>query len=430
MNVSKHINSFLLLLYVVFLASNVFAFRAITSICLVLLVVTGLIKSKLETGNWSTTEWKNPFFIACCVYFFVQTFFLLYAPHTHSSLKEIGTKTAIVVTPFCLCCCSNFSRKFFEKLMICYVFIILFFEIICLSSAAYRFFILHASIETFFYHTLVSPFKQHAVYVSILVFIALIYLLDKAKHDPSKRKFTIISLIATFVLFILLLSSKLVITFMSISVVYYLASSLQNISGITSIRTAGLGLLAMLLIVGCISFTNNPISKRYHEVLFTNIALVQQKDFTPDTYFDGIQFRLLEWRFVKEILNERNAWQTGVSSDAQTLLNDKYKSTHMYIGDGRSTDQGYLDYNTHNQFLEATLHAGVFSLAAFIFLCAGLVYLTVKAKNTILTILVMLLLVYSFNESILERQYGIIIFTFIPLFLYRYSFSKQEKVKG
>ncbi len=146
--------------------------------------------------------------------------------------------------------------------------------------------------------------------------------------------------------------------------------------------------------------------------------LIQQQNFDPGIYFNGLQFRLLEGRFVKEILTEQRAWLTGVSGDAQILLDKKYISADMYIGDGITADRGYLGYNTHNQFLESLLQSGIIGLLAFILVCYTMLRLAIGRKNRELTIISILLIAYCFNESVFETQYGISLFTFFPLFLY------------
>lgn len=165
-----------------------------------------------------------------------------------------------------------------------------------------------------------------------------------------------------------------------------------------------------------IVFTQNKISKRFSELSSGDMNLIQQKSFNPGIYFNGIQLRLLEARFVNEILTEQQAWLTGVSDEAQILLNEKYINNNMYIGDGITADRGYLGYNTHNQFLESMLQSGIAGLLTFILICYTMVQLAIQRKNRQLAIITVLLIAYCFNESVFETQYGITLFTFFPLF--------------
>jgi O-antigen ligase len=89
----------------------------------------------------------------------------------------------------------------------------------------------------------------------------------------------------------------------------------------------------------------------------------------------------------------------------------------MYTGDPVRGDRGYLIYNTHNQFLETILQTGIIGLSVFLIICFSLVKMAVLKKNRMTSFTILLLLAWLFTESVLETQYGIIIFTFFPLFV-------------
>jgi O-antigen ligase len=95
----------------------------------------------------------------------------------------------------------------------------------------------------------------------------------------------------------------------------------------------------------------------------------------------------------------------------------------MYTGIPGSPNHGYLGYNTHNQFLEALLQTGIIGLICFMMICFEMIRMAVKQENRLLSALVLLLLAYTFNESVFETQYGLVLFTFLPLFFY---FGQRE----
>ena len=59
-----------------------------------------------------------------------------------------------------------------------------------------------------------------------------------------------------------------------------------------------------LLLIGLIVLTNNPIKKRYQEIMDDNLDIVTQKSYSRDIPFNGLNLRLIIWRFGYEILNE------------------------------------------------------------------------------------------------------------------------------
>jgi len=151
----------------------------------------------------------------------------------------------------------------------------------------------------------------------------------------------------------------------------------------------------------------------------TDFQFIKRERFNPGDYFNGLQFRLLQWEFVPGILNEKKAWLLGVSpGDAQNYLNQKYISKNMYIGSVERGDKGFIGYNTHDQFLESLLETGLIGGLIFLLICWSMVRMTWERKKAELSFITILLLVYSFSESVFETQYSLFIFLFFPLFFY------------
>lgn len=299
-----------------------------------------------------------------------------------------------------------------------FVYILLLTSIYFLIMAAINYIHSHDP-SVFFYHSLVSPLKQHAIQFSILVFTGIVYTLQNTRQNIYKSYKTIhISLAIYFIVFILLLSSKLIISYTVVFFLYYLVSYVKKNS--INRLTAFVASIALVTTTALILFTKNPVSTRFNEIITGDIGLVAEDKYNPGMYFNGLQFRLLQWRIVAEILNENKSWITGVSPGrAQQLLDEKYRLRNMYIGDGATDLHGFLGYNCHNQLLESTLQTGILGLIAFLLICFGMLALALKTKNIFFTALIILLLANTFIESVFETQYGLMIYTFLPLFLYK-----------
>jgi len=165
--------------------------------------------------------------------------------------------------------------------------------------------------------------------------------------------------------------------------------------------------------------TNNPMSSRFRDIVNTDFSVLEKDKFDPGNYFNGLQFRLLQWKFVPQILNEKRAWATGVGvGDAQQMLNDKYVSENMYIGNAQRPGKGFLGYNTHNEFLQSLLETGIPGLLLYVVVCLSLIKMMSGKQRAPFIFISILLLAYSFSESVFESQYSSIIFLFFPLFFY------------
>jgi O-antigen ligase len=266
----------------------------------------------------------------------------------------------------------------------------------------------------FFYHDLVKPLSQHAIQFSILVFIALLFLIENLKEtklllSPAFGH----SMIAFLSLFLLLLSSKLIISFY----IFYLTSIFLR-NRINKKRFFATYLIFITAFIS-IAITPNPIGNRFRSMITGNSLLFEQQKFNPGVYFNGVQFRLLEWRFSFEILNEQKAWIKGVTpADAQSFLDKKYTETNMFTGIPGTQNHGFLGYHTHNQFLQSLLENGLPGLVVFLLICFSLFKMAWGHARHELKWLVTLLIVYCFTDAPFETQYGIVIFTLFPLLFY------------
>ncbi len=415
MNASKYIDQLLYFFYLVFFVSIICSFRAVSTIAIIAILVLSITKNKIDTGFLFNSRLKNFFIAVCVIFYLVQTTSIFYTHSTAETLKNLQMKSSLILIPLAICSSGWLDTAIRKSLMEKYVWIASITMLYCFGVAIWRYMSLNHGIEVFFYHDLVSPFKQHAVQVSIILFICLAYLMNSDHFYPNPVIHY--SLRCYFIFCIIMLSSKLVISVLVIYFLYHVLTSFRRKKNSLSFTIVAITFFIIVTLL--VLLTHNPVSKRFNEIISGNLNLAYREKFAPDIYFNGVQLRIVEWRFVSQILSEKKAWLRGVSTgDAQKLLDEKYIATNMYLGEPGSADHGFLGYDTHNQFLESVLQSGIFGLLAFVLICVALIILAVKRKNPELTSLVILLIAYSFTESCLESQYGLILFTFFPLFIY------------
>ncbi|WP_276485268.1 O-antigen ligase family protein [Paraflavitalea pollutisoli] len=404
----------------------VFSLLNLNSIFLVSLTGAWLLQTLLEGTLYKKLDRlrKDRLFVAYILYFLVETSGLLHATDLGAGLKNFESKLAFLALPvvFCTSVISKDTRK---QVLTGFTIAVTVASLYCLLLSV-KFYLQQHSTELFYYHGLVSHLDHHAVYFSVFIFISFIYLLlntDVPDWLANRKWFRIIWMSFYFVLLILLASKMLLIIL--IPVVLYV--TLNRFSHISKQKLIVVTSILLVLGLTAIFATNNPIRKRFADLQSTKLTFLQQEKYSPGEYFNGIELRLLLWRFTYEILTEKKAWLFGLSpSDAQPALKQKYLAVNMYAGDGKS-NQGYLVFNCHNQYLQTTLQSGLLGLAALLFWCFALVAQAVRKKDLLLNALVTVLLIFFFSESVFERQYGIILCTFFPLFLLYSQRSLKEK---
>jgi O-antigen ligase len=404
-------------LYLVFLASLVLSFRAVSSITIVAIFLAEIILDKSALSCLFQKDIQNLFLAGCFLLFLLQIIALLYTHDIHEGWSNIRIKTGLLITPLAIRISSYINAVTRKKLLSQYCLVLASATFYCLCISFIFYLESHDS-SHFFYHSLVKPFNQHAVYFSLLIMVGLIFLLENIIEDDRlfPRPFHI-TLIIYLSLFLILLSSKLVIIFYLLYLFCWFVRVLQN-KKIKKLVTSAL-LIFGILIISLVFATRNPISSRFYEIAEGNIKIVTQDSFKKSDYFNGLQFRLLQWKFVSEILTEKKRWLIGVSpGDAQSILNEKYLSKNMYSGEPATGSRGYLVYNTHNQFLQTVLQNGIIGLLVLLAICFSLLKMVAQNRSWYTGPVILLLLAWLFSEAAFETQYGIMIFTFFPLLIY------------
>jgi O-antigen ligase len=408
----KHLDSFLLLGYTLFFISLVFAIRPLNSIAIAFLVLTGILFRAVIREERPVPNTKL-FWISCFLFYLLYILSLLYTSNQAETLRQLQLKSSLLFVPLFLVLHRPLCKQLtlYNNVYIICLFVAIVF---CLVYAAFNTIFRNAQGSVWFYHALVSPFKQHAVLFSVLIFFALTSIVDRFARQEYLLNFAFHGIVLTlFIGFLFLLSSKLIITGFILYLLVFMIRVIRNRRLIT------FSISVLIIAVIGIFTTSNPISNRFREIIEGDMSLISQPRFNQGTYFNGLQFRLLQWKNVGELLQENDALLFGLSpGNAQEKLNAKYLSKDMYSGTLERGERGFLGYNTHNQFLESTLHLGLSGLAVFLAMISGLVLLCIRARSLQLTFAVGMLIAFCFTESVLETQYGLVIFTFFPIFFY------------
>lgn len=408
---SKFLYNLIFWLYVILFISIVFSLRIITSISIGLILIGGIIKTKTDCNLFFSKVVINPFFVGCVLLYALKCFSLFYTEDISKGIKHLGTTSGLIIIPLAVYSSNTFLNKNLYSRLMAYFTAILFSS--CLYCLVVAFTKLDAGQTVFFYHYLVKPISQHAIQFSVFVFINLVYLFELLRNGIKKT--LTYSLIIYFSIFLVLLSSKLVLSFYLLYVLYYLIKD-EKRKNKPYVKI--LFIAIPLLLAGLILITTNPVSNRFRDITSMDLTFTKQKKFSQAVYFNGLQFRLLQWRFVYEILNDNHSWILGLApGDSQSYLNKKYISSDMYVGKKGTKDHGFLGYNTHNQLLQNLLQTGILGLIAFLFICFAFLKIIIKQKSIALSFIVLLLLALNFTDTFLETQYGLLTFIFFPLFI-------------
>ena len=259
-------------------------------------------------------------------------------------------------------------------------------------------------IDAVTYHEFTRPYALGAIYYSWYLSAAIFLLLFR-KMEPGIDRVRL-PLGIFFLILLLFSASKL---FIALTVPVVLWSIFKNYS-LKDNKSRWVVPVIILLIIMAGSV---PFISRVSELKNTDLSIVRQNEYTYDTPFNGLTFRILLWRFAGEIMQDENAWLSGTGiGNRQTVLNSYYEHYGVYTGNPDLGDKGYLGYNFHNQYLEVMVGTGIPGLLILLLI---IIFIFTFEKNKLLFPLIAYVTVVLFfiTESVLERQAGIVFFCLI-----------------
>ena len=397
-----------------FIAGLVFSWRAVSSISTAGMIISGLFATTTSGRNAAWGKELTRLLIASILFYLAEVLAAVLHPPFTDHLHNLQVKSSLLFLPIACYVSMPVMQAGKTYLLRAFCILLTIASVYCLTI---QFLSGHTTELTnaILYHELVSPIGQHAVLFSLYIFLALIILTEDITDKGDIFPFLItLPLILFFCLFLFLLSSKLVIL-LCLGYFFYKLFSATALN-----RNWKNGIAVTVIIAGVLLLaTPNRIQHRFRELATGNIALLRQQQFSPDIYFNAWEFRLLQFRFVPEILNEQQGWITGTGpGHAQMLLDKKYTDLHMYQGVAGSGKKGYLGYHTHDQWLQSLLEAGSVGLIAFLGLLYFLIRICIRQRSTLYTFMTLSLIAFSFTDAVLASQYGIMLFLFFIHFFY------------
>src|SRR5262245_45531697 len=114
---TRIINDLLFVLYLAFFVSLVFAFRAISSVSIALVLIAGLTKNRIDQKSFFNKRLVNPLLVSCALLFLLQFVSLLYTNDIEQGWKNIRLKSALLIIPLSLCSCDYVNEASRRKLL-------------------------------------------------------------------------------------------------------------------------------------------------------------------------------------------------------------------------------------------------------------------------------------------------------------------------
>lgn len=346
-------------------------------------------------------KWQNGFIILCIAFFSVHLLHYLTDDNTNTLNFELERKLSFALLPLAWFNLAVQHRKsYLKKVLLFFSYGINLIGLFFFFWAGIKY-LNTGNVDVFYYHDFVDLFAGSAIYYSLLFSISLIALFEsnKIQSTPSKLLF-----IALNTILLVLLSSKI---FVFTTVLLYLFYFL-------SLKKGRLLLIGVSLLFISAQFFNNGqhIANRYADLNIESILSSEDVQLSPVTEFDGLSLRKELWKMGWELSTQD--WSTflwGIGpGDAQEMLNQKIIDRNMYIGETGTTDNGYLGYNFHNQYMQTLVEVGAIGLLLLLSTIFYLIRLGIQQQNRLLVLVNCIFIIGFLTESFLSRQVGVVSF--------------------
>jgi len=377
-----------------------FNFRNIPLFIFTIIIVISLFTQPSIKTSYSRVLLANTLFF---VFMLVS---LIYSKNTNYALKRILILIPLVIIPLCFYLVSinkqikyeNFLKQFY----ICfYVSTVIFFVSILIHN-----YINNHINETIFLHyserlnSKYGKYSMHPIYASTYISISLFFsiaIFKSIQRTFYKTLLFMTNLFLAIILVILARKGPILITSL-IFVIYFFKGNTERKNLI----------YFMVVVVGLVLLASkiDEIRNRFVELL--NVIINNDRN-----NFSSTSIRLIIYNCSIEAILNNPLFGYGVG-DVKAILNQCY------------IDKSISYYNSHNQFLSAWLSAGLFGIGSLLYMFIYNANKALKSKEIVYISIMSLFFILAIFENILERQDGIILFSFfINFFAFKDIQAKQ-----
>lgn len=246
--------------------------------------------------------------------------------------------------------------------------------------------------------------NDHPIYLSLIlgvgIFLGIEYMFKNTTMVVSLKLIMVLGMVFCFS-GIMFLERKGIIISLFIALIIYLWRELKLSNQWKQFLLIGVVIMGVVIV--------SSYSNRFNE-------LIQKESYTVEiNEKNSTSIRLGIYICSLDLAKRAGFWGVGIG-DQQQKLNECYESKSEFLLKG--------NYNTHNQYLSYLLGSGWLGLVIFIICVVLMVANGIRFESNLLLGLTIFFFLEMLTENILERQTGVILFSFIVCF---FTYTDQQK---
>jgi O-antigen ligase len=346
--------------------------------------------------------------------FFVSVIATLYTSYRSEAFGELGLRVPILLFPFVFLINDLDIKKYRSNLLLA-------FSLVCTATIIYlyadaliviRYY--HLSPKALFSHAFTNhnfstPIDMHATFFSLQLVIALSYLVTLLfKPLTSKTKKFYVACIGVLLCGLIQLSSKSILVVLLLLANFVLPYYL--LKGKNKVRFMLTGLL--LSVIAFTVVLNIPSFKeRYLTSLEDDLSVAKPGESTDP--------RLARWHIVANLMKQAPLVGHGSGSEIP-LLHDKFYDAKMY-------SSFLAGLNSHNQYFSFVVKSGIWGLLIYLLTIGYGIKVALKRKDLIFISFMMLIVIVSLSENVLDADKGVMFYSMFFSFLLFTSSESSSK---
>ena len=364
-------------------------------------------------GDYSQLKIKKNWIKLSIVSLWVLPFIqLLLLNKVDEYLNNLITKITLFLIPILILIGYQSKKINLSKILKFFIYGTVSSCLFCLINAVITYYFLKN--DNAFTYTSLSLFHHPSYFTMYLNFVVgIIYLNNLKPIKNFKLSINLSLIIISFLSFLILFASSrtgwltnILLHLFFISCIFYK----KKISRKTIIY-----FLVLMIPFTTVIYTNKTIKHRFNEIITYTFQKVDQKKVPSST-----SARKKIWSTTLKLVKEK--WITGYGTGlSKRVLKEQFKK------------DGYdfffkKNYNSHNQYLQVFLDQGVFGFFLLVFFTFGMLYASLKQKDFMYALFLVIMILNFMTESILETQSGVIFFAFFNTIFFFQWFNKKYLV--
>lgn len=386
---------------------------ALAYLLLIVLLIVGISKKKVKfTFNFTT-------FLFLLFYGF-YLFYALYTNHVSDALRYFENKLTFLVLPlfFFFLPKEKIAFKWTIRGFLIAVFLLAIQSLVFSFSNYFKTHEIGSFISTRF------SYQHHPSYASVFYTFAL--LISWNQHKKNAENYSLYWLIPYSILLLFAILACMSLAGLLFLILFLLAAFIHYLSTKIGKKKTLLFTVISPIVFYVLVLITPPLKSQWDDAKHFTVDFIDNPTtFVSDTTNadNGSSVRLIMWTISTQVLTEHPLGVGTANVDdylyAKLTKLKQYKLAKKY-------------YNPHNQYLQSGIEIGMIGLAVLLLLLIKATNLAWKQRNYLLLFIVVNLAFNMLFESMLQRQSGIVFYTFWMCILVVYSAhfpsTKKEQI--